>query len=292
MTAYLRPTDLGEALGALAAGSPGAGAWTVVAGATDHYPARVGKPLADDVLDITAIDGLRGITSLRGASRDEGGGWRIGALTTWSDLATASLPPLFDGLRAAARTIGGAQVQARGTLAGNVCNASPAADGVPNLLALDASVELTSSRGTRAVPIRDFIVGNRRTAGAPDELLTAILVPAPLGGTEVRSAFEKLGSRAYLVISIAMIAVVVEVEADGRIARARIAVGACSEVAQRLPSLESELAGQPARATAAALVRPGHLAALRPIDDVRGSAAYRRDAALILVRRALEAVLA
>jgi CO/xanthine dehydrogenase FAD-binding subunit len=281
---FVRPANLGEALLALAAGGPAGAPWVVIAGATDHYPARVGRAPVEDVLDVTAIARLRGITPVDG-------GWQIGALATWTDLVEAPLPPLFDGLKAAARSVGGAQIQARGTVVGNVCNASPAADGMPNLLALDAQVELVSRGGARIVPIGEFVTGNRRTVRRPDELVTSLFVPAPLPGTDVRSAFEKLGSRAYLVISIAMVAAVVEVDAGGQIARARIAVGACSEVARRLPALEADLLGLSAAASTAAVVRPDHLADLTPIDDVRGSAAYRRDAAIVLVRRALERVL-
>ena len=102
----------------------------------------------------------------------------------------------------------------------------------------------------------------------------------------------KLGSRAYLVISLALVAAVVETTPDGRIARARVAIGACSEVAQRLPSLERALLGLPATVASAALVTAAHVAGLTPIDDVRGTAEYRRDAARTTVRRALEAAVA
>ena len=186
--AFLRPTLLDEALGVLARGGPGGAPWVVVAGATDHYPARVGTLPLEDVLDVTALGGLRGV-------RGVDGGWRIGALTTWTDLVEAELPPLFDGLRAAALAVGGAQIQARATIAGNLCNASPAADGTPNLLALDAVVELASARGARRVPIGQFVTGNRRTVRGADELVTGIFVPSPLEGTAARSTFEKLGSR-------------------------------------------------------------------------------------------------
>lgn len=284
--AFLRPARLEDALDALALGGPRGAPWVVVAGATDHYPARVGPAPMEDVLDVTAIGGLRGIA----ATGD--GGWRIGALTTWTDIAEADLPPLFDGLQAAARAVGGLQIQSRATIAGNLCNASPAADGTPNLLALDATVELASARGTRTVPVGEFVTGNRRTVRAADELVTSITVPPPIPGTTARSSFVKLGSRAYLVISIAMVAAAVEVGDDGRIARARVAVGACSEVAQRLSGLERELAGLPATPSTAAAVRAAHLAGLSPIDDVRGSAAYRRDAALTAVRRAVAEALA
>ncbi|HET7181825.1 MAG TPA: FAD binding domain-containing protein [Candidatus Limnocylindrales bacterium] len=282
--AFLRPARLADALGALSEGAPGGNPWVIVAGATDHYPARVGRSPVEDVLDVTAIGALRGMAHVDG-------GWRIGALTTWTDVAEADLPPLFDGLRAAALAVGGLQIQARATIVGNVCNASPAADGMPNLLALDAQVELSSRSGARIVPIGTFVTGNRRTVRRAEELVTGLFVPDPLPGAAVRSTFVKLGSRAYLVISIAMVAAVIEI-ADARIARARVAVGACSEVAQRLTSLEQELVGLPATADAASVVRAEHLAALTPIDDVRGTAAYRHDAATELVRRALAEVLA
>lgn len=283
--AFLRPAALDEALAALRAGGPGGAPWVVVAGATDHFPARVGRAPREDVLDVTAIDGLHGVHEIDG-------GWRIGARTTWTDLVEAPLPPLFDGLRRAALAIGGLQIQARATIVGNVCNASPAADGLPNLLALDAEVELASGRGTRRLATGAFVTGNRKTVRAADELVTGLFVPAPRSGTTVRSTFEKLGSRAYLVISIAMVAAVAEIDAGRRITRARVAVGACSEVAQRLPELEAALVGQPAGSETADLARPEHLAGLTPIDDVRGSGTYRREAALALVRRALATVLA
>jgi CO/xanthine dehydrogenase FAD-binding subunit len=286
---YLRPADVPTALAALAGGGPGGAAWTVVAGATDYYPARVGRVVDEDVLDVSAIGGLRGVAAVGpGTAGLAGGGWRIGALTTWSDLVHADLPAVFDGLRAAARAIGGRQVQNRATVAGNVCNASPAADGMPNLLALDAVVELTSSRGIQHVPVGAFVTGNRRTVRAPDELVTGILVPSPLAGSVVRSTFGKLGARAYLVISIAMVAAVVETEDGGRVRRARISVGACSEVAQRLTALEAELVGLRLDGGVSRTVTPDHLAALSPISDVRATAEYRRSAALVLVRRALE----
>ena len=280
---YLRPSDVGQAVGALGAGAPTGRPWVIVAGATDHYPARVGRVVDEDVLDVSALPALRGVREIEG-------GWWIGALTTWTDLAENSLPPLFDGLRHAARTIGGLQIQNRGTLAGNVCNASPAADGVPNLVALDAEVELRSASGVRRLPVASFVTGNRRTERRPDELVVGFFVPgsAPDARRHARSTFLKLGSRAYLVISIAMVAAIIEDDGDGRISRARIAVGACSEVARRLPALEEEIAGSRLRAGIGQLVKPEHLESLSPIDDVRGSARYRREAALVLVRRALE----
>ena len=268
---YLRPTRLDEALQALTRSR------TVLAGGTDFYPARVGRAIDEDVLDITAIAALRGIS----ANVD---GWRLGATTTWSELLDAALPPLFDGLKQAAREVGGRQIQNAGTLAGNLCNASPAADGVPPLLALDAEVELVSGAGARRLPLAAFITGNRRTALGPGELLVAIHVRKR--SRDARSAFLKLGARRYLVISIAMAAAVLEAD-HGRIAAASIAVGACSAVAQRLPLLEQALVGAPIDQRLGNLVEEAQLEPLTPIDDVRGSAAYRRDAVVTLLRRLL-----
>src|SRR5689334_19111108 len=194
MGAYLRPHSLDEALSALARPH------TVLAGGTDFYPARVGRSIDEDVLDIGGIGDLRGIS--------EGeAGWRLGATTTWSELIEADLPPLFDGLKQAAREVGGRQIQNAGTIAGNLCNASPAADGVPCLLALDAEVEIAGPR-SRRLPLRQFITGVRTTALARGELVVAIHVPR--ARHDARSAFLKLGARRYLVISITMAAAVLE----------------------------------------------------------------------------------
>ncbi len=270
MADYLRPSSLDEALQALAR------PWTVLAGGTDFYPARVGRAIDENILDIGGIAALRGVA----AGPD---GWRLGAMTTWSELIEAELPSFFDGLKQAAHEVGGRQIQNTGTIAGNLCNASPAADGVPPLLALDAEVELAGRAGTRRVPLASFIIGNRRTVLAPGELLVAIHVPRP--ARAARSAFLKLGARRYLVISIAMAAVTLEIE-DGRVIAARVAVGACSAVAQRLPALEAALVGAPV-ASLADRVEISQLAPLSPIDDVRGSAGYRREAVVTLLRRLL-----
>ena len=272
MPSYLRPTSQSEALAALAQGR-----LTVLAGGTDYYPSKVGKPLADDILDISAIAALRGI-------REQADHWRIGATTTWSEIVAATLPPQFDGLKLAAAEIGGVQIQNAGTLAGNLCNASPAADGVPPLLALDARVEIADTADSASVALADFILGNRRTLLRPDQLLTAILIPKP--AHSARSHFAKLGARKYLVVSIVMVAATLEVDA-GRVSAARIAVGAASAVAQRLPLLEAALIGQRCDDGLGEHASVAHLAPLAPIDDVRASAEYRLDAGLTLVRRVL-----
>ena len=271
---YLRPKTLDEAVIQLKTTGI-----QVLSGGTDFYPALGDRIVQQPVMDISGLEELRGI------SRDANY-FRIGGLTTWTDVIRAPLPRCFDALKSAAREVGSVQIQNRGTVAGNLCNASPAADGVPPLLALDAEVELSSSTGSRRMPLADFIVGNRKTQRRPDELLTAVWVPRNL--ENARSTFSKLGARRYLVISISMVAVVI-LEDNGRVAAARIAVGSCSAVARRLTALEGELVGAPIRDGLGARVNLGHLAPLSPIDDVRATAEYRRDASLILVRRALAA---
>lgn len=273
MASYLRPTSLEDALKAL-----GDGPRVIVAGGTDYYPARVGKPLDDDVLDVTAIDGLRAI-------EETADSFRIGALTTWTDVIRADLPPWFDGMKLAAKEVGGVQVQNAGTVVGNICNASPAADGVPNLFAMDCGVIVASAGGERTVPIGDFILGNRKTALDQGEMVVGLTLPKP--AHSARSTFLKLGARKYLVISIVMVAAILEEADDGSVAAARVAVGSCSEVARRLPELEAALVGQPLDASLVDHVAASHLAPLSPIDDVRATSDYRNDAALTLVGRAL-----
>ncbi len=274
---FARPETVDEALTLLQQGP-----WSLLAGGTDFYPARGETPVDEAVLDLTALRELRGIEETSDA-------WRIGALTTWSDLVRAPLPPVFDALKLAAVEIGSIQIQNRATLAGNLCNASPAADGVPALLILDAEVELASQSETRALSLADFIEGNRKTQRRPAELVTAIVVPKAAGAG--RSHFLKLGARRYLVISIAMVAARLAADGQGRVAEAAVSVGACSAVAQRLPALEADLLGKAADANLHDAVTAAHLADLSPIDDVRAPAGYRREAALELVRRTLRGCL-
>lgn len=287
MTRYLRPRTLDEAL-ALRADATGSSALTILAGGTDVYPVRTHRaawfePHRSDVLDLSAVPELGGISH-------DVHGTRIGATATWSAIASAALPPAFAALKQASRQVGGVQIQNRGTVGGNLCNASPAADGMPPLLALDAQVELASLRGRRRLPLADFVLGNRRTALAADEILMAVHVPPHT--EQARSTFLKLGARAYLVISIASVAAVVATDAAGRIASVQIALGACSAAPLRLTSLEARLVGEPATPALAETVSAADLASLSPIDDVRASAAYRREAALVLVRRAIAGLLA
>lgn len=270
--AYLVPGTLDEALALLRDRRP-----VVVAGCTDVLPSRRQGDRPGDMLDVARLPELRGI----GQGPE---GWRIGAATTWAEIAGAALPPAFDALRQAAAEIGAIQIQNAATVAGNLCNASPAADGVPPLLVLEAEVELASAAGRRRLALSDFITGVRRTARAADELVVALHLPHP--PEDAGGAFVKLGTRTSLVISIAMVAAVVRVE-RGRIAGARLAVGACSPVARRLPEWEAELSGRGLDEAAGLRPDPAHLSGLAPIDDVRATAAYRIEAVRELCRRAV-----
>lgn len=276
MRHYARPETLAGAM-ALMAERPR----RVLAGGTDLYPGS-GAQLDGDVLDVSSIPALAGIVH-----SDKG--LRIGACTTWTQIAQSSLPPALHALQQASLQVGGRQIQNAGTIGGNLCNASPAADGVPPLLILDAEVELTSPRGVRQVALDQFLRGSRQTDRAADEVLTAVVLPDhALTG---RSAFIKLGARAYLVISIAMVAARITV-AEGRIVTAALAIGACSATALRLHRVESALVGASPK-DAAAQIRSADVAShLSPIDDIRASAEYRVEAATHLLQRAVAEVLA
>jgi len=274
-----RPAGLEEALGLL-----GSGRARPLAGGTDLFAAVRGPELVGDIVDLSAILALSGITHTPA-------GWRIGATTRWREIARAELPAALRALQQAAREVGSVQIQNAGTIGGNICNASPAADGVPPLLTLAAEVEIASCAGVRRQPLAQFILGVRKIALAPGEIVSAVLIPE--AATRGHSAFVKLGARRYLVISIVMAAARVECAA-GRIVEAAIAVGACSPVALRLSALETALSGcradladVPESTIAAALT-----AALAPIGDVRADAPYRLQAAVELVRRVVLAACA
>ena len=269
---YLMPTNLEAALISLTQKQG-----RIVAGGSDVYPAMKQGHMPKSLLDVTRIKELMNITVIDT-------GLRIGAAVTWTKIVKAKLPAAFDGLKHAAKEVGGLQIQNAGTIAGNLCNASPAADGVPPLLTLDARVEVASAaRGVRILPLQDFILGVRKTTLGLDEIVTAIHIPTPPDGAG--SAFEKLGNRKYLVISIAMTAALIKCDVRGSISEARVAIGACSPVAQRLTQLEADLIGaKPSEVE----ILPSHLSHLSPIDDVRGSGGYRLDIVQEQCRRAIQ----
>ena len=226
---YARPKNIEEALSTLASDN-----WEVLAGGTDLFPSLKEGSVNFNILDISALADLRGIKETQAE-------WIIGALTTWADLEKTPLPRSFNALLQAGKEVGSIQIQNRGTIAGNLCNASPAADGVPPLLILEAKLDLVSTHGTRTIPLSKFIKGNRKTSRRMDEIVKCIRVPKKkcIGN----SAFSKLGAREYMVISIVMTAARLEICQQNRIRESAIAIGACSETAQRMPSIEAAIKG-------------------------------------------------
>lgn len=272
---FLAPANLEQALEQLR-DHPDA---EVLAGGTDLWPqwtAAGQRP--EQVLSLHKLSGLRGIC-------DEGAALRIGAATTHTDLVRSELVArACPALAAAAATVGAVQIQNQGTIGGNVVNASPAADLPPPLVAAGAALELTSAaRGPRTVALDAFYRGYREIDRAPDELLTAILVPAlPAGG---REAFHKVGTRRAQAISKVMGACRLTFGADGTIATAGVAFGSVAATVLRLAELEGWLVGRAADAATAEAAGERAAAAVHPIDDVRSSADYRVHVVGQLVRR-------
>jgi CO/xanthine dehydrogenase FAD-binding subunit len=276
------PAALGDAYAVLA-GAPAGTRMQALAGGTDLLVAltgELGEP-PDAVLDLWGIDALRGIAI-------DGPALALGALTTYTDVRRSALcrehlPALVD----AAATIGAAQIQNRGTLGGNIANASPAGDTLPVLLAADASFVLGSVRGERTVAARDFWTGYRQTALAADELLVRILVPLA-GDREMR--FRKVGTRRAQSISKVVLALAWRTPAErpGSPWRdVRLALGSVAATPIRASATEAVLEGavpDPATADRAAETLAAELA---PIDDVRSTAEYRRVVAARILHRML-----
>jgi CO/xanthine dehydrogenase FAD-binding subunit len=271
VTAYLRPRDLDEALAHHAAHPD----HVVIAGGTDLLVNANHKPAPPGLLDLWRLPDL-------GFIRPEAATIVIGAGTTWHELerhprVARDLAPLA----AAAREIGALQIQARGTIGGNVGTSSPVGDSLPVLLALDAELELASVRGRRRVPYRTFCTGYRRTLLAADELIVAVHVPIPAAGT--RTAWRKVGTRRAQSISKVMGAAAITLDGDVVVA-ARIALGAIADRPIRVTAVEDAVRGL-RLGDAAAAARAAIAAAIHPIDDVRSSASYRALVAANLVAR-------
>jgi CO/xanthine dehydrogenase FAD-binding subunit len=256
----LRPPNLDEALH-LRAQHPEA---RVIQGGTDvMVELNFGHSRPPALIDVSEV------AELRGWSRDDGT-LVLGAGLTYTEAMTSPVAELLPALAEASRTVGSPQIRNRGTLGGNLATASPAGDALPPLLAERAAVELASVRGTRALPLEEFLLGVKRTALAPDELVTAIRV-RPSGGAQT---FMKVGPRNAMVIAVCSLAVVVDVE-EGEV---RAAFGSAAVTVRRVSVPLADAATLPERIVEAAA----------PIDDVRATAAYRRHALRVLADRGLE----
>ncbi|NIH84877.1 FAD binding domain-containing protein [Amycolatopsis granulosa] len=272
---FLRPATLAEALAAKAE-RPEA---VPLAGGTDvmvelNFDHR--RPAA--LLDLTRIAELAGW-----ATHDDT--VRLGAGVPYTRVIT-ELGDELPGLAMAARTVGSPQIRNRGTVGGNLGAASPAGDTHPVLLATGARVEVASVRGTRMIPADEFYVGVKKHALAPDELIVAVHLPVAAGPQQ----FAKVGTRNAMVIAVCSFAVAL----DPRRRRAGAAIGSAGPTPRRASDAEEFLAGElpwdaPAPLGDAVRRRFGELVAeaAAPIDDVRGTAEYRRHALAVLARRTL-----
>jgi CO/xanthine dehydrogenase FAD-binding subunit len=269
------PRDLAGAYAALSAGTAEAQV-RPIAGGTDMMVAITGElgPPPTAVVDLWGIDELRGIAI-------EGDALTFGALTTYTDIRRSALcrehvPALVE----AAGTIGAAQIQNRGTLGGNIANASPAGDTLPVLLAADAVFVLGSERGEREVPAGEFWTAYRQTALAHDELIVRIRIPLA-ADREMR--FRKVGTRRAQAISKVVLSAAWR--GDGTWRDVRIALGSVAATPIRAAATEAALEGRqptPETADRAAETLAGELT---PIDDVRSTAEYRRLVAARILHR-------
>jgi len=272
---FLRPSDWDEALAAKAA-HPDA---VPIAGGTDvMVDLNFDRSRPAALLDLTRVGALTDWGT-------DGDLLRIGAGVTYRRLID-ELAGRVPGLALAARTVGSPQIRNRGTVGGNLGSASPAGDAHPALLASGALVELTSARGTRRVPAAEFFVGPKRSVKTPDELIAAFLVPAVPGAEQ----FAKVGTRNAMVIAVCSFALSLQPET----AAVGTGIGSAGPTPLRATAAAEFLAAElpwesRGPVPAAVATRFGDLvgAAARPIDDVRGSADYRRHALAVLARRTL-----
>lgn len=271
MTRYLRPRDLSEAVAARAAHPD----WMVLAGGTDLMVNANHRAAPPGIVDLWRLPALCFV-------RIADGEIAIGAGTTWHEVERhAEIRARFAPLAAAASEIGALQIQARATLGGNIGTSSPVGDSLPVLLALDAELELASPHGRRRVPYRTWCTGYRKTRLEPDELIVAAHLPLP--GPATRMAWRKVGTRRAQSISKVMGAAAITLDGDV-VVDARIALGAVADRPIRLAAVELSVRGLrlPDAADAA---RAAVGTAIRPIDDVRSTASYRREVAQNLVAR-------
>jgi len=273
------PSALADAY-ALLATSSADDQLTPIAGGTDvmvRITGEIGEPPAR-LLDLWRLDELRGISATADAIT-------LGALTTYTDIRRSAacrehLPVLVE----AAATIGAAQIQNRGTLGGNIANASPAGDTLPVLLALHAEIVVGGPRGERTVAASDFWVAYRRTALEPDELILRIRIPVR-GGREAR--FRKIGTRRAQAISKVVIAVAWnERRGDPSWRDVRVALGSVADRPIRSTAAEEALEGRPPTSESADAAAEALAAGIHPIDDVRSTADYRR----VVAARALHRI--
>ena len=272
---FLRPGSLGELVSMLDESGG-----RVVAGGTDVVPRMRRDLFSTPVLvDASHIAELNFIE----VADDQ---IAIGAMTTHQQIAdSALLQSANPVLAAAAASVGCSQTRHRGTLGGNIANASPAADTVPPLLAFDAQVRLLRVDGERSMPLRKFLVGPGKTKLEPGELIHSVTFTRLSGSWG--AAYQKVGKRNGMAISVVGVAAAVVLDSAGTIADARVALGSVAPTVVRSPGAEKMLIGREAGPGAVQEAADAVIADISPISDVRSTAEYRRHAACVLTRRAL-----
>ncbi len=272
MTELVRPRELREAL-ELRSAHPD---WMLLAGGTDLMVNANHRAEPAGIIDLWRFEPLCAIRVT-----DET--VVIGGGVTWSEVERHPvIRERLAPLALAAREIGALQIQARGTIGGNIGTSSPVGDSLPVLLALDAELEVAGIRGSRRLRYETFCTGYRTTQLAPDELIVAVHVPLPHPAT--RLLWRKVGTRRAQSISKVMGAAAITFDAD-IVVSARVALGAIADRPIRIAVVEAAVAGQRLGAIAAEAARQALRTAIQPIDDVRSTASYRREVAENVVAR-------
>jgi CO/xanthine dehydrogenase FAD-binding subunit len=276
MLAYTAPTSVEEAVKALAGVS---GTAKVLSGGTDLLvQLRSGRLKADLIVDTKKIPGISGI-------RAEGGGFVIGAATSGAMIGEhAALGAAWPGIVEAANLIGSTQIQGRASLAGNLCNASPAADSVPALIAARATCVVAGSNGRREVPVEAVATGPGRTSLAPDEFIVEFRLPKR--PPRSADAYLRFIPRTEMDIAVVGVGVNLTLDASGACTDARLVLGAVAPTAVIVAEAATALVGHKLDETALAALDKAARAACKPIDDKRGTITYRIKVAGVLARRA------
>lgn len=281
---YVVPGTIDEAVSALAAGGAAA---RVLAGGTDVIiQAREGRK------DVRVMVDVKRIAETAELRLNADGSLRIGASVPCARIyADPEVRRRFPALIDSASLIGGIQIQSRASLGGNLCNASPAADSIPTLIALGATCEIAGPNGRRTLPVEQICTGPGQNALQSAELLVALTLPAPAANSG--AAFERFIPRNEMDIAVTNAAASVVLSADGaRFDSARIAVGAVAPTPLLVDAAGEALAGQPIGEEAIARAAAAASAAANPITDMRGSAAQRKHLAGVLtgrvIRKAIE----
>lgn len=273
---YHTPTTFEDAAKLASAAS---GLTRFLAGGTDVLvQMRAGMVQPDDLIDLKKIAGVSEI------ARTQEGGWRIGIAVPGIVLGAhdglkADWPGVVEGME----LIGSTQIQGRATLTGNLCNGSPAADGVPGLVAAGATVEITGPEGTRTAEVEEIPTGPGKTSLKPGELISAILLPPR--GENAGDAYLRFIPRTEMDIAVVGAAVSLRLDGD-TVSEARVALGAVAPVVKLVPEAGDAIIGSTLDEAALEKLGQAASAACSPIDDKRGTVAFRTDVAAVLAKRA------